>query len=93
MKTLLYIQNLKCGGCEATIVHKLSHLEGIKNVAINIEDKSVKITHETIKNIEEVKKQLYKLGYPIVDEKNSLGKKATSYVSCFIGKFKEKVNL
>ena len=86
MKTTVYIQNLKCGGCEATIINKLSGLTGVTNVAIDHEDQSVTFEHNDDATLELVRKKLTKLGYPIKDEENSLDKKIKSYVSCAIGR-------
>ena len=41
METTLYIQNLKCGGCEKTITRKLSQLKDITEIIINQEQASV----------------------------------------------------
>ncbi|WP_010520751.1 heavy-metal-associated domain-containing protein [Aquimarina agarivorans] len=36
MKTRIEIQNLKCGGCETTILNKLLGVEGVETVSINV---------------------------------------------------------
>ena len=41
MNTTILIQNLKCGGCANTITTKISTLENISNVIVNVEDSSV----------------------------------------------------
>ncbi len=86
MKTTLYIQNLKCGGCEKTIINKLSCLKNIENVSINQEYATVTFEHKIPQEIKTVKKELSKLGYPPFGEKNNSFKKAKSYISCAIGK-------
>lgn len=89
MKTTLDIQNLKCGGCENTIVNKISSIEGVGEVAVNHQEASVSVEYTSPENLETVKETLSKLGYPILGEKNHLGKKATSYVSCAIGRMQK----
>ena len=86
MKTSLQIQNLKCGGCEATIIEKLAKLNTIKGITVNHENETVNFEHNSAQDIEEVKNQLSKLGYPVLNDKNNLIHKAKSYVSCAIGK-------
>ena len=86
MKTTLQIQNLKCGGCEKTIINKLNSLKNISNVTVDQVNLSVAFQFVVNKDIDIVKKILSKLGYPIIGEKNNLSKKAVSYVSCAIGK-------
>jgi len=85
MKTTLHIQNLKCTGCEHSIIKKLSSLDGIKEIFVNIEDSSVLFSYQLEAQIDNVQVELAKLGYPVVGEKNSLGSKTKSYVSCAVG--------
>lgn len=41
MKTIVHIQNLKCGGCANTISKKLNALDDVSDVSIEVEDNSV----------------------------------------------------
>ena len=88
MKATVQIQNLKCGGCKATIVSELSKLKNIKNISVSIEDSTVSLEYETESELNTIKSKLSKLGYPTVDENNSLLKKAKSYASCAVGRIK-----
>ena len=88
MQAIVKIQNLKCGGCKATIVSELSKLNTIKNISVNIEDSTVSLEYETESELTTIKSKLSKLGYPTVDENNSLLKKAKSYASCAVGRMK-----
>jgi copper chaperone CopZ len=81
MKTTLYIQNLKCSGCETTIINKLSALKGILNIFIKLQYDSVTFEHETNDTVDKAKKILSRIGYPSFSNKNSLEKKAKSFVS------------
>ena len=89
MRTTVSIQNLKCGGCQSTIVKKLHTLEGIQNIDVNTEDCTVSFNYETNDGIETVEKELSKLGYPIEGDKNTFGRIAKSYVSCAIGRIRK----
>ena len=86
MKTTVQIQNLKCHGCASTITNKLSELERIKEVAVDVENDSVTFKYDSEDSLETVKKELHKLGYPLVGEDNKFPTKAKSYVSCAIGR-------
>jgi copper chaperone CopZ len=86
MKTQIYIQNLKCGGCANTIIKNVSSVESVSNVTVNVEDNSVNFDLVNNEKLEEIKLILKKIGYPEDGEANSLGSKAKSYVSCAIGK-------
>ena len=86
MKTTIEIQNLKCSGCEATIINKLSRLNNIEDVLVNHENGSVNFKYNTPEDLEIVRKTLSKIGYPQVGEQNKFPTKAKSYVSCAIGR-------
>lgn len=85
MKTTLQIENLKCGGCAATIKKGILTIDGVENVDVNLEESSVSIT-STKNNLQEVKIKLSKLGYPEIGDKNTVLHKAKSFVSCAVGK-------
>lgn len=88
MKTTLYIQNLKCGGCETSIINKLTELKGISNISIKFQYSTVTFEYQKAKDIETVMAMLKKMGYPPYGEKNTFGKKAKSYISCAKGRTK-----
>lgn len=85
MKTTLQIENLKCGGCAATIKKGILAIDGVENVDVNLEESSVSIT-STKNNLKEVKIKLSKLGYPEIGDKNTVLHKAKSFISCAVGK-------
>lgn len=85
MKTDIQIENLKCGGCAATIKKGLLSLENVKEVEIDIENSIVSVTSEDA-SITEIKEKLSKLGYPEVGDKNTMVHKAKSFVSCAVGR-------
>ena len=86
MKTIIEIQNLKCGGCEKTITDNLSKIAGVSDVIVDHETSTVNLEYVSEDSLRKVIEKLSKLGYPVTGEKNDIGKKATSYVSCMIGK-------
>lgn len=86
MKTTLHIQNLKCGGCAHTVTTKLSAIEHIENVHVDVETDSVSFDYSNENDLELVKKKLLSLGYPAIGEANPLTAKAKSFVSCAVGR-------
>ncbi|MFL1011373.1 heavy-metal-associated domain-containing protein [Flavisericum labens] len=87
MKTTLEIQNLKCGGCAKTIAEGLTHLKGVNDIVVNVENSSVTFSSKDgMSKLPEVKTLLLKLGYPVKVDKNVLTTKAKSFVSCAVGK-------
>ncbi|MDE3740898.1 cation transporter [Maribacter polysaccharolyticus] len=86
MKESIIVQNLKCGGCARTITNKLSEMENISEVVVVPEESSVTFAYNTSDDLSKVKERLINLGYPSVDNKNTLASKAKSFVSCATGK-------
>ena len=85
MKQEIYIENLKCGGCAATIKKGLLAIDAISNVEIDVEKSIVTINSEN-GDLAVVKEKLAKLGYPEVGDKNTIIHKAKSFVSCAVGR-------
>lgn len=88
MKTIIQIQNLKCGGCAKTITDKLSGLNGINKLTIEQETSSVIFEHQISDVVFVAKDKLRALGYPAIDDENGILQKAKSFVSCANGKFR-----
>lgn len=86
MKTSVIVQNLKCGGCAHTISTKLSSIENISDLQVDVEDSKVSFSYIDTNDALIVKKKLKDLGYPSVEESNSMTSKAKSFVSCATGK-------
>jgi copper chaperone CopZ len=88
-RTTLYIQNLKCAGCEASIVDGLNKLNSINNITVDHERHAVIFDYDGPKELELAKRTLSRLGYPSEGEKNPLSKQAKSFVSCAVGRMKK----
>lgn len=86
MKSTIYVQNLKCGGCANTITKNISQIEGVEDVDVMVAESSVSFNYSNEDVLVRVKNTLSRLGYPEDGEANSLGAKAKSYVSCAVGK-------
>ena len=86
MKSTIIIQNLKCGGCANTITTKISALENVSNVSVDIETSAVLFEVTIEEDINAVKDKLAAIGYPAEGEDNSVVSKAKSFVSCATGR-------
>jgi copper chaperone len=82
------IDNLKCGGCEATILKGLKSIQGVSQVKVDHANQSVEVqAPESLRDT--IADQLQRMGYP---ERGSLSglsaglANAKSYVSCAIGR-------
>ncbi len=83
------IQNLKCGGCAHTIISSLEELNSIDEVSLNIDSSEINFICLTADDEQIVYQKLKKLGYPVIDDENTLSLKAKSFISCAIGKIKK----
>ncbi len=86
MKESIVVQNLKCGGCAHTITTKLSKLEGVSHVTVDVEKSIVEIDFDADALKTSLANTLTEIGYPPVGEKNTIMTKAKSVVSCATGK-------
>ena len=89
------VENIKCGGCTNTIITKLSEIDGVKDVSVNIDDHEVNVITDTeiqTDTRQNIIKKLTKLGYPEKGTADSdrIMVKAASYVSCALGKVSGK---
>ena len=88
MTTLFHIENLKCGGCAATIKKGISGIDSVEEVRVNVETSEVTVSHsENV--VEAIKEKLSKLGYPETGDKNTVLHKAKSFVSCAVGRLEK----
>ncbi|WP_299620996.1 heavy metal-associated domain-containing protein [uncultured Tenacibaculum sp.] len=86
MKSTIIIQNLKCSGCSNTIVKKVSQLEAISEVEVDVDNSTVSFNYSNESDVEMVKKTLYTLGYPEENDPNSISRKVKSFISCANGR-------
>ena len=86
MTTIIKIQNLKCGGCANTIIKKISDIENVTNVNVNVIESTVTFDSLSQHEITLVRHKMAVLGYPAEGENNSVVSKAKSYFSCASGK-------
>ncbi len=89
MLNRITIQNLKCGGCAATIKRKLEQLDGVSNVQVEVESDEVAFELDSNHLTDKVRESLKVMGYPSIDDENSLSAKAKSYVSCAVGRLSQ----
>ena len=88
MKATVVVQNLKCGGCAKTIIDKVSELENVSDVQVDVDASSVSFDYQELDEALLVKQRLKQLGYPSADMKNTTGSMLKSYLSCASGKMK-----
>ncbi|SNR15771.1 heavy-metal-associated domain-containing protein [Tenacibaculum jejuense] len=86
MRNTVTIQNLKCGGCSNTITKKISLLNNISDVEVNVENSTVSFNYTNEEDIHLVTKTLCDLGYPEENDKNSISRKVKSFISCANGR-------
>ena len=85
MRSHIFVDNIKCGGCAATITKKVSAIENISNVEVDIEAGSVSFDCVNDSCRMDVISTLKKWGYPQSGTGNKIDN-AKSFVSCAIGR-------
>lgn len=85
-QTILYVENLKCGGCERTVHKILEGIDGVSNVSVSAEEGKVSFDRIDDNSIlDKAVKFLTKAGYAPLGE-SDFRAKAMSYLSCMKGK-------
>jgi len=83
------VQNVKCGGCAATLKNKLLDTFGEIEVDLTKEPREITLDIDE-EQVAVLAEELKSLGYPFVGENmgfiDSTSAKAKSFVSCAIGK-------
>ena len=64
MKNEYSIEGVKCGGCVAAVKERLSKLDNVDNVEVNIQDKNIVVEGDVSK--EELQAALVDTNYKIV---------------------------
>jgi len=83
----IYVENIKCGGCANSIQKGLLKLDGVEAVEVIVEQGQVNIEGDVARDT--IVQSLLSMGYPekgSVEGLNSLKAKATSFVSCAVGR-------
>ena len=64
MKNEYSVEGVKCGGCAATVKEKLSKLDNVDSVEVNIQDKNIVVEGSALK--EELQAALADTNFKIV---------------------------
>jgi copper chaperone CopZ len=70
MRAKLHIQNLKCGGCKATIINRLSSTKHLTGVDVDLNEETVSFDYDTHHDLDKAKHILSIIGYPIIGSEN-----------------------
>ncbi len=81
----IFVENIKCGGCENSIKKKLQQLIPSSSIDINNETGEICILSKNEVDVEIIIKTLHQMGYPVSGRGTNLTT-AKSYVSCMIGR-------
>jgi copper chaperone len=84
----IHVENIKCGGCEKSIIKGLTSIEGLSNIVIDQEQQMVSVVaDESLR--EALVAKLKSMGYPEHGSVSGLDAglaNAKSFVSCAIGR-------
>jgi len=91
----IFVENIKCGGCANGIMQNLNKIDGVLEVAVNVEAGKVTCQFVGSENdlaLAKVKQKLQSMGYPEVGSVAGIkatSAKAKSFVSCAVGKMSD----
>ena len=86
MQNSITVQNLKCGGCANTIKNKISEIDTVSDIKIDIDNSIISFSTKSNEDLLKVHDKLKAIGYPSIDDENSFASKAKSFISCATGK-------
>lgn len=66
MKTILKVEGMACNHCAHVIKAELSEIEGVKEVVVSLEEKTVTVEHEGNVAESKLKESIEGLGYEVV---------------------------
>jgi copper chaperone len=84
----VHVENIKCGGCEKSIIKGLNSIEGVSNIVIDREQQLISVTADMSLR-EALVTKLKSMGYPEQGSVSGLDAglaNAKSFVSCAIGR-------
>jgi len=84
----IHVENIKCGGCEKSIIKGLTSIEGLSNIVIDRDQQLVSVTADDSLR-EALVAKLNSMGYPEHGSVSGLDAglaNAKSFVSCAIGR-------
>ena len=84
----VHVENIKCGGCEKSIIKGLTSIEGVSNIVIDRDQQLVSVTAEQSLR-DAIAAKLKSMGYPEYGSVSGLDAglaNAKSFVSCAIGR-------
>lgn len=81
----LTVENIKCAGCINTIKGAMLKMDGVKEVAIDLETQHIHLEGDDNMKQDIIVQKLASLGYPELGN-NNIVRKAVSFVSCAIGR-------
>lgn len=88
MRKSIVVQNLRCGGCARTITTKLSEIQNVSDIKVDVNTATISFLVQNSEEGLEVKQKLKALGYPEVNNTNGVLLKVKSFMSCASGKIK-----
>lgn len=67
MKTILKVDGMSCGHCEANVKGSLTKLAGISEVEVSLTDKEVAVSYDAEKvTIDNIKDTIEDLGFDVI---------------------------
>lgn len=67
MEAVLNVQGMSCGGCVKSVEGALNNLDGVENVAVELETGKVNVTfNEAVVKLDDISEEIEDIGYDVV---------------------------
>ncbi|MGL4484339.1 MAG: copper ion binding protein [Anaerovoracaceae bacterium] len=66
MKTILKVEGMSCSHCEAAVKNAVSEINGVKEVIVNLAEKTVSVDHNETAQKAEIIDAIEEQGYDVV---------------------------
>lgn len=66
METTLLVDGMSCQHCVRAVANAVGELDGVHSVDVNLDEKTVKVKHESTTSIDEIKAVIEDEGYVVV---------------------------
>jgi len=67
MQTKLKVEGMSCSHCEKTVKKAVSAIDGVSDVAVDLKNKTVTVSHDENVTFDMMKNEIEEQGYDVID--------------------------
>jgi len=66
MKTVVTVEGMTCSHCEESVKAAVSAIPGVTDVQVNLQEKTVTVTHDETVSFDAIKNEIEEQGYDVL---------------------------